>query len=291
MSDVKCVFEAKATTAECPVWNIEGKALYWIDIQGKTLNRFDPASGRNRVWPVGEDIGSFAFRETGGVVAAMRSGFAHIDLNGGGVDYLVDPEAEIETNIFNDGKCDRAGRFWAGTMYEPQPRNQPVAGLYRLDPDLSWHKMEEGIGTSNCLAWSPDNRTMYFGDSRRKTVWTYDFDFETGSLSNRRVFLELGELGRPDGAAVDEEGGYWLAVFDSSRVFRFTPDGKVSQEISLPVTQPTMVAFGGDDLSTLYITSARIGLSEEQLVREPLAGGIFAVKVEFKGLPEPKFKG
>jgi sugar lactone lactonase YvrE len=132
---------------------------------------------------------------------------------------------------------------------------------------------------------------MYFGDSRRHTVWVYDFDFETGTPSNRRVFKNLDELGRPDGAAVDEAGGYWLAVFDSSRVFRFTPTGEIDREIWLPVTQPTMVAFGGDDLDVLYITSARIGLSEEQLAKEPLAGGIFSVKVDVKGLPEPKFKG
>jgi sugar lactone lactonase YvrE len=273
------------------VWNEEEKALYWIDIQGKTLNRFEPATGTNRGWELPETIGSFAFREEGDVVAAMRSGFAFIDLKSGQLEYFIDPEADIPHNLFNDGKCDRAGRFWAGTMYEPQPRNQKTASLYRLDPDLSCHKMEEGIGTSNCLAWSPDNRTMYYGDTRRGVVWAYDFDLHSGTIENRRDFLNLGDVGRPDGAAVDEEGFYWLAVADSSRVFRFDPNGKVEREICLPVTLPTMVAFGGEDLDMLYITSGRIGLNQQQLAREPLAGSIFVVPVDVKGLPEPRFKG
>jgi L-arabinonolactonase len=290
MSEVKCVLAAKATTGECPVWNIEEQTLYWVDIQGKTLNRFDPATMENRNWIFPEDIGSFAFREKGGIVAAMRSGFAFFNLQSGQIEYLFNPEVDKPTNIFNDGKCDRAGRFWAGTLYEPHPRNQPVAALYRLDPDLSCYQMERGIGTSNCLAWSPDNRTMYFGDSRRRTVWAYDFEIESGAITNRRIFLDVSHLGRPDGAAVDEAGGYWLAVFDSSRVFRFTSEGKLDLEIQLPVTQPTMVAFGGEHLDTLYVTSARIGLKDEQLAREPLAGGLFSIQVGFKGLPEPKFK-
>ena len=285
-----CVLDAKARTGELPVWVPEEQALYWTDIPGKTLNRFDPASGANRVWPMAEEVGSFALRERGGLVAALRSGFALIDLEQGKVEALADPEAHLPHQHFNDGRCDRQGRFWAGTMNEP--RTERTGALYRLDPERRCERMADDVMVANGLAFSPDDRLMYWSCSRALTVWVFDFDAASGEIANRRVFARLEpHQGGPDGAAVDTEGFYWIACYRGSRVMRLDPDGRIERKIRLPVSRVTMCAFGGPDLKTLYITTASGGMSEAEQKREPLAGGIFALEVDVKGLPEPRFKG
>ena len=285
-----CVLDARARTGESPVWVPEEQALYWSDIPGRTLNRFDPATGANRVWPMPEEVGSFALREGGGLVAALRSGVAFIALDRGRIEPLVDPEADRPENRFNDGRCDRQGRFWAGTMNEP--RDARSGALYRLDPDLRHHRVADDVMVANGLAFSPDDRVMYWSDSRALTIWAFDFDAASGEVANRRIFARLApHQGGPDGAAVDAEGGYWSACYRGSRVMRFRPDGTIERKIRLPVSRVTMCAFGGPDLRTLYITSARGGLSASELEREPQAGGIFALAVDVQGLPEPRFKG
>ena len=289
-ADPVCVLDAQARTGESPVWVPEEQALYWTDIPGKTLNRFDPMSGANRVWPMPEEVGSFALREAGGLIAALRSGFALIDLEGGRVEHLIDPEAHRPENRFNDGRCDRQGRFWAGTMNEP--RDARSGALYRLDPDHRCERMADDVMVANGLAFSPDDRVMYWSDSRALTIWAFDFDAASGAIANRRIFARLEpHQGGPDGAAVDAEGGYWIACYRGARVMRFRPDGTLERKIRLPVSRITMCAFGGPDLRTLYITSARGGMSASELAREPLAGGIFALEVDVAGLPEPRFKG
>ena len=285
-----CVLEAQAQTGESPVWVPEEQALYWSDIPAKTLNRFDPATGENRVWPMPEEVGSFALREQGGLVAAMRSGFALIDLERGTVKPLADPEAHLPQNRFNDGRCDRNGRFWAGTMNEP--RDARSGALWRLDPDHGHHRVADDVMVANGLAFSPDDRLMYWSDSRALTIWVFDLDAASGTVANRRVFARLEQhQGGPDGAAVDAEGCYWSACYRGSRLMRFRPDGTIERKIRLPVSRITMCAFGGPDLRTLYITTARAGLSAADLEREPLAGGIFALEIDVQGLPEPRFKG
>ena len=285
-----CVLDAKAQTGESPVWVPEEQALYWTDIPGKTLNRFDPATGDNRVWPMPEQVGSFALREGGGLVAALRSGFALIDPERGRVEPLVDPEADRPDNRFNDGRCDRQGRFWAGSMNEPRAARS--GALYRLDPDRRCHRMAGDVMVANGLAFSPDDRLLYWSDSRALTIYAFDFDAASGEIENRRTFARLApHQGGPDGAAVDAEGGYWSACYRGARVMRFRPDGTIERKIRLPVSRVTMCAFGGPDLRTLYITTARGGLSAAELEREPLAGGIFALEVDVQGLPEPRFKG
>jgi sugar lactone lactonase YvrE len=286
----RCVLEARAQTGESPVWVPEEQALYWCDIPGKTLNRFDPATGANRVWPVPEEVGSFALREQGGLVAALRSGFALIDLERGAVERLVDPEADRPENRFNDGRCDRRGRFWAGTMNEP--RTARSGALYRLDADHRCERVADDVMVANGLAFSPDDRLMYWSDSRALTIWVFEFDATSGEVANRRVFARLEpHQGGPDGAAVDAEGGYWSACYRGARVMRFRPDGTIERKIRLPVSRVTMCAFGGPELRTLYITTARGGMSAEELRREPLAGGIFALDVDVQGMLEPRFKG
>jgi sugar lactone lactonase YvrE len=288
--DAVCVLDAKAQTGESPVWVPEEQALYWTDIPGKTLNRFDPATGANRVWPMPEEVGSFALREGGGLIAALRSGFALIDLERGQIERLIDPEADRPENRFNDGRCDRQGRFWAGSMNEP--RDARSGALYRLDSDHRCQRMADDVMVANGLAFSPDDRVMYWSDSRALTIYAFDFDAASGAIGNRRIFARLEpHQGGPDGAAVDAEGGYWSACYRGARVMRFRPDGTIERKIRLPVSRVTMCAFGGPDLRTLYITSARGGLSAADLEREPLAGGIFALQVDVAGLPEPRFKG
>jgi len=188
----------------------------------------------------------------------------------------------------NDGKCDRAGRFWSGTV--DTATFGAHGALYRLDPDHTSHRVAGSFVTPNGIAFSPDDRLMYWSDSRRGRVFAFDYDLETGNAWNRRLWLETDDsLGRPDGAAVDVDGCYWSARFAGGRVIRFRPDGRIDREIRLPVSQVTMCAFGGADLRTLFITTAREGLDAATLARQPLAGGLFAVDAGSQGLPEPRF--
>lgn len=287
---VTCVLDARALCAESPVWVPEEAALYWTDIPGKTLNRFDPSSGDNKVWPMPEEVGCFALREGGGLIAAMRSGFAFIDLETGEIEFIADPEADKLENRFNDGRCDRMGRFWAGTMHEPRTRRD--GALYALDPDRSWRRIAGDVLVANGLAWSPDSRTMYWSDSRRQIVYAFDFDADSGTVGNQREFLRLTDAqGRPDGATVDADGCYWSACFMGGKVIRFTPDGRQDRVVELPVRDITMCAFGGTDLRTMYITTSREALTPEEAAAQPRAGGIFAVELDVQGLPEPLFKG
>jgi L-arabinonolactonase len=291
MPDVVCVLDAGAVVGECPLWCPREQALYWVDIRRPAVHRLDPATGSNATWPMPEDVGSLALRAGGGAVVARRSGFAFLDLATGALTPIHDPEPDRPGNRFNDGKCDRRGRFWAGTMNDSVPRT-PSAALYRLDPDLRCHRMAEGITTANGLAWSPDDRVMYFADSPTGEIAAYDFDLATGALGRRRRFAAVPEAaGRPDGAAVDREGYLWSANFDGWRITRYAPDGRVDRVITLPVQRPTSCAFGGPGLDVLYVTSATYRLSEAERARQPRAGGLFALDVGVRGLPEPRFAG
>jgi sugar lactone lactonase YvrE len=290
MTDVSPVFNKDFTLTESPVWSPEEQALYFIDIYAGNVWRFDPASGHSTSWPMSEPVGSIALRKQGGIIAATASGFCFLDTGTGNVEKLYDPEPDKRNNRFNDGRCDRAGRFWAGTMIEKG--NDPDAALYRFDPDRSCRRMVDRLCISNGLAWSPDSRTMYHSDSRQSTVWAYDYDVETGSIDDRRVFATMmsGE-GRPDGAAVDEEGCYWSARYDGWRIVRHNHAGHEIQVIKTPIANPTMIAFGGRNLDVMYVTSASRGLPPEKLAQQPNAGGVFAVEPGVRGLAEPRFAG
>jgi sugar lactone lactonase YvrE len=285
-----CVVDAKNKLGEVPVWDIVEQALYWVDIEGALLQRFHPGSGEVRKWRMPERICAFAVRERGGLVVALASGFAFFDPESGAVERLAAPEAHLPGNRMNDGKCDRRGRFWAGTMDDSLARS--TAALYRLDPDLSCRQMETGVGISNSLAWSPDNRTFYFADSLIKTIFAYDFDLDSGAIRGRRVFADCsGQLGSPDGSTVDVEGYLWNAQWGAWKLVRYAPNGRVDREVQLPVQMLTSCAFGGPDLSTLYVTSAVWDLDIGSLKSQPEAGGLFALDVGVRGLPEPRFAG
>lgn len=291
MIDVACVLDARAELGECPVWCAGEGRLYWADLDGRTINRFDPATGRNEAFRIADQIGSFALRRAGGLVVALRSGFHLYDPATERLDPIADPESHKPLNRFNDGRCDPAGRFWAGTMRDPQDPALREGALYRLDVDRRVTRMIEGIGTSNGLAFSPEGRTMYFADTNPnvQTIWAFDFDVATGAIANRRVFATTRDLpGRPDGACVDEEGCYWSANVYGWQVVRYAPDGRVIQAIKVPVEKPSMVAFGGTNLDVLYITSIRVLTTAPG---QPQAGSLFACQPGVRGLPEPYYAG
>ncbi|MCZ4354692.1 SMP-30/gluconolactonase/LRE family protein [Roseovarius aestuarii] len=290
-----CIYEAQNILAECPVWNEAEQALYWVDITGKLLQRYDINTKGYDKWDLPDEFGSYAFRQNGkGLIAGTRNGFCLFDLASGNIEQLEQPEADLPQNRMNDGKCDPVGRFWCGSIHEvsnPSHR-QPLASVYRVGTDLKHDKMRGEVKTSNGFAWSPDGKTMYFTDTPTLRILAFDYDLLDGTVANERVFAALPDNdGRPDGACVDVEGCLWSAHFAGSKVTRYSPDGKILQVIDLPVSQVTSCAFGGENMSTLFITTAREDMTEEDIRREPLAGGIFAIETDTTGVPVSGFAG
>ncbi len=290
MTAVRAVLRAGAILGEGALWDVADQALYWVDIKGRLVHRYDPATGEDRRWPVPADVGSLAIRQAGGFVLALRSGFHFFDPATGVATPVAEPEPDRLENRFNDGKTDRQGRFWAGSMHDPE--TSPTGALYRLDADGSCRRLIDGIVCSNALCWSPDSRTMYHADTCARTVWAWDFDAERGDIANRRRFVEVpADEGAPDGATVDAEGFVWLAHWNGWRVTRYAPDGCVDRVVPLPVQRPTCPAFGGPSLDVLYVTSASIGLSPSERAAQPWAGGLLALEPGVRGLPEARFRG
>ena len=283
---------APSLLGESPLWHPSEQVLYWCDIPGHQLNRFDPASGAHRQWAFDTDVACCAPLQDGGLLLALRDGLVSFDPTTGASKPLVKAPYDNAHERFNDGKADPQGRFWVGTIYEP--RDPPRAALYRF-ADGRLAKMASDITVSNGLAWSPDAGTLYWADTNPHTVCAMDFDVGAGSISRRRVFAQFPVRaadqplatygGRPDGAAVDVEGGYWVAMFEGARLLRFAPDGTLTREVALPVRCPTMPCFGGPDLKTLYITTAREKRPATELAREPLAGCVLQMRVDVPGLP------
>lgn len=284
---LKSAYPANDTLGEGPVWSVAEGALYWVDIKEHRLQRLHPESGNYQRWSLPSEIGSFALRERGGAVVALRNGFHLLDLEASALTFLHNPEPEKEENRFNDGKCDPAGRFWAGTMGDG---DAPTGALYRLDRSGACRTVRTGVKISNGLGWSPDGATMYYTDSPLGVIFAFDFSVENGTLSNERVFATVQD-GFPDGLAVDSEGFVWSAIWDGWRVNRFAPDGSLERSLSLPVQRPTSCTFGGADLTELFITSAKDGLSDAELSEQPEAGHVFRVQTQVAGLPAFKFGG
>jgi sugar lactone lactonase YvrE len=286
----ECVLDARASLGEGPVWSLVEQVLYWIDINAPALHRFDPATGHNTTVPLPSSIGCFALRRSGGFVLALRDGIWQAGPDGKPARQLAAAPYDTQRDRFNDGRCDPQGRFWVGSINEAQDTRSGV--LVRLCSDASLARVVDDIVISNGLAWSPDGRTMYHTDTPSRTIHAYDFDPDSGTPSNRRVFHAFsGSREHPDGATVDSEGCYWIALYGAARVVRIASDGRVIAEHPLPVDAPTMCAFGGRDLRTLYVTSARQHHSPEDLARWPLSGGLFALHTDVPGLPEPYFAG
>jgi sugar lactone lactonase YvrE len=277
---------------ESPLWHPAEQVLYWCDIPGRKLNRFDPARGSHLEWAFDTDVACCAPLQDGGLLLALRRGLARFDPDTGASTPLADAPYDPLHERFNDGKADAQGRFWVGTIYEP--RDPPRAALYRFSGGRL-DRIAGDITVSNGLAWSPDARTMYWADTRAHVVYGLDFDVADGRISRRRVFAQFALKaadqplaaygGRPDGAAVDAEGGYWVAMFEGARLLRFAPDGSMTNELRLPVCCPTMPCFGGPDLKTLFVTTARENRPADELAREPLAGCVLQLRVDVPGLP------
>ncbi len=292
MSTPEVVVRESCLLGESPIWSVAEQALYWVDVLNPKIHRFDPATGSHDSWLVETEIGSIGLASGKKLVAGLRMGFALYDLDAGKFEIIDDPEGDgrLNRNRLNDGKVDRAGRFWCGSMQDPG--REPVGTLYRMDTDRKVHAMADGIRVPNAICWSPDYRIMYFADTFAGCIWAYDFDLATGSIDNRRVFAEATEGGgHQDGATVDSEGFVWNAHIFGGRVVRYDPDGRVEREIRLPTQQATSCAFGGPNLDTLFITTASMRMDREELAANPLAGSVFAIETGVRGLPEPRFGG
>jgi sugar lactone lactonase YvrE len=285
-----CVLDSKASLGECPVWSARERVLYWVDINAPSLNRFDPATGRNDAMPMPESIGSFALRAAGGFIVALRGGVWLARADGTLDRKIADAPYAPAHHRFNDGRCDPQGRFFAGTMNEQ--RDASTGELLRIDADYTMTPILTDIMISNGLAWSPDGRTMYHADTPTHIVRAFDYDAATGTPSRPRVFARWdGDTDRPDGGAVDSAGNYWTAFYRGGKILQLSPSGETLAEYPVPAMCPTMCAFGGPDLTTLYVTSARQMREPDELARLPQSGGIFAMNVPVPGLPEPMFLG
>lgn len=287
---VRVVVRAEALLGEGPLWSVAEGRLYWVDILNPSVHRSDPDSGRDEMLALPEMVSALAPRRSGGLIAAARSGLRGFDFSAGLGETLAVPEADRPGNRFNDGKCDREGRFWVGTLALDAT---PDAGaLYRIGADGQATMMASGLHVANGLGFSPDGRRFYLADSARRRIFVFDADPVTGALSERRVFAEVAEgHGTPNGLAIDAEGYVWAALWDGWCVVRYDPAGAVDRIVNLPVPRPTSCAFGGADLRTLFVTSARVRLSAAQLREAPLSGSVFAVACEVPGLPEGGFGG
>lgn len=277
------ILDAHCALGESPVWWADAGLLVFVDITGRRLHRFEPSSGRHEVDAVEEDIGCVAPAKGGGYVAGLRSGIWILDAAGVKVRRLADNPENAATNRFNDGRVDQRGRFLAGTLDEPKAAGN--AGLYRYD-HRGLAKLMDGIMTSNGLAFSPDGGTLYFSDTPRFVIYRFDYDPDTGAASNRRLFARVEptatDRGRPDGAAVDVEGCYWSSLYEGSRIRRYDPDGKVMAEYAVPALNPTMPAFGGADMKTLFVTTARDKKGGP-------GGGLYAMPAGVRGVPGTLF--
>ena len=285
---VTCVADVKAVLGEGPVWVAPERALYWVDINGQKVFRLDEHRAV-RSWDTPARVGCLAPRAGGGFIGGTAHGLAWIDLEADRFDAFANPEADLPDNRFNDGKVDRRGRFWAGTM---DNREREASGsLYRLDPDMTLAAIDKGYRVTNGPAFSPDGSRMYENDSALQVTYVFDVD-QGGNVSNRRLFARYGRGdGYPDGMTVDADGCLWIAFWDGWCVRRFTPEGKLLATIEMPVQRPTSCAFGGAGLDTLFITSASRDLEGTELARQPLAGGLFAVDVGVHGIAELPFAG
>lgn len=291
---IEVAHDQPMAVGECPLWNPAESCLYWVDIDGFAVHRLDPASGAHQAWKMDSEPTALALHGGGGLVVALRSGFVHLDTDGGGVTPIAPAPYDTATTRFNDGRVDAAGRFWVGTLYEP--RDQQAAQMFCLERGQVRLVWSGGMTVSNGLGFSPDHKWLYHADTTTHRIDRYAFDLATGEVSHPQRFQQFSTDkannygGRPDGAAVDSEGAYWCAMFEGGRLLRFAPDGALLREVKLPLRCPTMVAFGGADLRTLYITSASHKRSPEERAQYPLSGCVLSLRVEVAGLPEPLYK-
>lgn len=291
---VELAIDVRCRVGESPLWGVRDANLYWVDISGQAVWRHDPTTGRTRQWSTPEPVACIAPRASGGFIAAMQTGvfgFEADEPRDALVLQLLAPAQHPAPQRFNDGRCDRQGRFWVGSMFPDMTQAQRTGRLAQLDAGRWNAPLLEAMIVPNGLGFSPDGRTMYASDSHANiaTVWAFDYEPDTGHASRQRVFIDKLPQGRPDGAAVDADGCYWICANDGGAVLRYTPAGRLDRRFELPVSKPSMCAFGGTQLDTLYVTSIRP--DGDGTLAQPLAGAVFACRPGVKGLPEPAYAG
>jgi sugar lactone lactonase YvrE len=286
---IRCVHKAGALLGEGPVWVEREQALYWVDIKGRRIHRHDPVAGACKSFEMPFRVGSLAPRTRGGFVAGTERGFALVDETLSSFDVIGDPEPELPGNRFNDGKVDPQGRFWAGTMDDAEAES--TGALYRLDPTLEWSCQDAGYRVTNGPAFSPDGRYLYHTDSAARTIYRFDLTSE-GELCGKIVFAQFeAEHGHPDGMTTDRHGNLFIAFWDGWCIRQVSPAGEVVQTIELPVQRPTSCTYGGEGHDVLFVTSARAGLGESELEKQPEAGSLFSITRLGQGGPAPMFAG
>lgn len=278
-----CVWQVEAELGEGPVWQAKERAVYFVDIKRRHVHRLSVDSGQKTTWQVPSEPGFVLPLSGSAFICGLRDGLYRFDAEDGRFSKVADVEADLPGNRLNDGFVDVDGRLWFGSMDDAE--EQPTGALYRLEENGEATIRDAGYVITNGPAMSPGKRTLYHTDTLAKTVYAFDVD-ERGELSRRRVFTTIAGSGYPDGMAVDADGFVWVALFGGGRIERYTPDGKLADQIPFPCSNVTKLAFGGDDLRTAYVTTARKGLSPEALRQEPLAGGLFAFRTEVPGLPQ-----
>jgi len=290
---IECIWRGPATLGECPIWDDRRGRLFWIDSIGKKIWQSTEVGSCLQSWKLPDLIGSIGLCEDGRLIAGLSSGFAFIELadEEAIITPIGNPDPLQEDTRLNDGKTDRQGRFWCGTMNIDFADTN--ASLFRLDKDLTWTRMASGITVSNGIAFSLDGKILYFSDSRVDQSYQFDLDTETGNLSGKRPFIDTSTYrGRIDGATIDAVGNYWGALFEGGAIGCFSSRGELLRRIELPVSCPTMCAFGGKDMATLFVTSATFLMSEKQIADKSLSGSLLAIHgLGVQGIPEPRFAG
>jgi sugar lactone lactonase YvrE len=288
---VELILDAKALLGEGPSWHAAEQKLYWVDIVGKTLHCYDPTTDIDRTWTLPEQIGCVVPRKAGGLMLSLESGFAFFDPQTGTHQVICDPEPGRIDTLPNDGKCDPAGRFWAGTK-DVEEKN-PLGSLYCLDSDLTCRRMETQATVSNGITWNPDYTIMYYIDSPTRKVFAYEYDLETGQISGRTVVIDVpNEMGFPDGMTTDREGMLWIAHWGAWKVARWNPQtGKLIAAYDVPARHTSSCCFGGPNLNELYITTARMRIAEEELQQYLYAGGLFRLQTDVQGMETFYFAG
>jgi len=291
MSEAEHLIASQDEAGETPIWIPDQQVLYWIDIEGERVHRHDPVSGETKEWALDVPITALARRAGGGWILATKTGLAFWDHQTNATEFIVDPDADNPALRFNDSAVDRQGRLLIGSLNQEQ-FDAPDGSLYRLDADLSIHKIDEGYAVANGIGFSPDGQTAYVTDMFHGRILAFDYDTEAGTVANRRTFVDVpAEAGLPDGLIIDAEGFVWSAHWGGSRVTRYDPDGKIEREVRLPVTNVTCMAFGGADLNELYITTAWFLLDDDGRKAQPQAGDLFRITTDVPGLVEPEFAG
>ena len=293
MVAVDVAVRAGALLGECPLWSPEEGVLYWEDIDGRSVHRYDPATGVDLTREMQGRPGSMVLTSVPGrLLVAAETELVWFDWETGAANPWITLEPPGTGNRMNDGRTDPAGRYWVGSMYEFAVEERYTGSLYRIEADGSFAVTRRGVGVPNALAFDTGRNRMYWADSLSRTVLCYDYDLETGAARNERVFVEFGDLpGRPDGACLDVEGCYWVAAVHGAAVLRFTPDGALDRRIDLPTSKPSMTAFGGADMGTLFVTSIGGGGSHPLKADEPRAGDLFALDPGVTGVPDAPFAG